>query len=197
MKKPALLLALSAALAPLAAQDAPRHLSFKGVPLDGATARFAEKMRSAGFAPAKRGGGANLMAGEFAGYEGCTLSITAHENADVVCKVTVTFPSRSDWNSLTNDYNHLKSMLQHKYDDPSEVEEVFEVESRGYPVRTSDERMMELYFGRCKWHSTYSTPLGDIRLSIRKSGGLGGHAVLEYVDKLNTDAARPAAIDDL
>lgn len=196
MKSLALLLALST-LTPLAAQDAPRHLAFKGVPLDGAAALFAGKMRAAGFGQARKEGGATIMAGEFAGYKGCTLSIATLKGADVVCKVSVAFPNRSDWNSLTNDYNHLKSMLQHKYGDPSEVEEVFEVESRGYPVRTGDERMMELYFGRCKWRSTYSTPLGDISLSIRKSGGLGGHAALEYVDKLNTDAARPAAIDDL
>lgn len=197
MKRLALLLTLASALTAPAAQDSSRHLAFKGVPLDGTTARFVEKMQTAGFAKAGRGDGATLMTGEFAGYKGCALSVVTPKDADVVCKVSVAFPSRSDWNSLTNDYNHLKSMLQHKYGDPSEVEEVFEVESRGYPTRTGDEKMMELYFGRCKWRSTYSTPLGDIRLSIRKSGGLGGHAALEYVDKLNTGAARPAAIDDL
>lgn len=197
MKNTVLVLTLLATLASLAAQDAPSHLAFKGVPLDGPAARYVAKMQSAGFDYVGKEGGAALMTGEFAGYKGCTLSVVTHKSADVVCKVVVAFPGRSDWNSLTSDYNHLKSMLQHKYGDPSEVEEVFEVENRGYPVRTGDEKMMELYFGRCRWRSTYSTPQGDIRLSIKKSGGLGGCAALEYSDKLNTGVVRPAAIDDL
>ena len=50
---------------------------------------------------------------------------------------------------------------------------------------------------RCTWYTTFETTKGNIQLSLQKVD-LGQCVVLlRYYDKINTDTARSAAMDDL
>ena len=50
----------------------------------------------------------------------------------------------------------------------------------------------------CTWYTTYSTPKGKIQLSIDNQGVMGSCFVgLRYVDKINSEAVRAQAMEDL
>lgn len=84
-------------------------------------------------------------------------------------------------------------MLTEKYGQPSDVVEKFQ---NGTP-RDNNSRLHELFMDRCTWYTTFSTPKGDIQLSIQK-GGYGAYFVLlKYYDKINTDTVLKKAMDDL
>ena len=104
------------------------------------------------------------------------------------------FPECNVWSSLEQNYNLLKSMLSQKYGVPTEVVEQF----HGSPVpKTNNDKLFELSMDRCTWYTLYETPKGDIKLSLQK-GDYGKYFVsLMYYGKINTDAVRYSAIDDL
>ena len=73
------------------------------------------------------------------------------------------------------------------------------------PVKDKEKQMLmifvrklfELSMDRCTWYTLYETPKGDIKLSLQK-GDYGKYFVsLMYYGKINTDAVRSSAIDDL
>ena len=103
------------------------------------------------------------------------------------------FPECNVWSSLEQNYNLLKSMLSQKYGVPTEVVEQF----HGSPVpKTNNDKLFELSMDRCTWYTLYETPKGDIKLSLQKRDW-DYFVSLMYYDKINTDAVRSSAIDDL
>lgn len=84
-------------------------------------------------------------------------------------------------------------MLSQKYGVPTEVVEQF----HGSPVpETNSSKLHELSMDRCTWYTLYETPKGDIKLSLQK-GDWDYFVSLMYYGKINTDAVRSSAIDDL
>lgn len=131
------------------AQTTSEHLTFKGVPIDGTLSQYVTKMKSAGFEYLGEQNKTALLRGEFAGFKDCIIGVSTLESVNIVSTIGVIFPSCSDWSSLENNYNHLKSML------------------------TSNQ------------------------ISLQK-GEYGEHYVLlKYFDKINSDIARSAAMEDL
>lgn len=176
------------------AQNNSEHLSFKGVPIDGTLNEYVSKMKAAGFSYIGEDDGTAILQGDFAGYKSCTVGVSTLKNINKVSTIGVIFPSHDDWSSLESDYVHLKSMLTQKYGTPSEIVEQFQ--GRTKPV-TNNEKLHELFMDRCTWFTTFETPKGNIQLSLQK-GEFGQYFVLlKYFDKINTDAIRSAAMDDL
>lgn len=170
------------------------HLKFKGVPIDGTLNEYVSKMKQAGFQLVGTDDGVALLEGEFAGYRGCLIAVSTLKSVNVVNAIGVVFPAREDWSSLEGDYEHLKSMLTTKYGEPADVVEKFQ----GYSTpRTNNDKLHELLMDRCTWYTIFETENGDIQLSLEK-GDYGEYFVLlKYFDKINTEAVRSAAMEDL
>ena len=170
------------------------HLKFKGVPIDGTLSEYVSKMKQAGFQLVGTDDGVALLEGEFAGYRGCLIAVSTLKSVNVVNTIGVVFPARENWSSLEGDYEHLKSMLTEKYGEPSDVVEKFQ--GYGNP-QTDQEKWINIMTDNYTWYTIFETENGDIQLSLEK-GDYGEYFVLlKYFDKINTDAVRSAAMEDL
>ena len=170
------------------------HLKIKGVPIDGILSEYVLKMKQAGFQLVGTDDGVALLEGEFAGYRGCLIGVSTLKSVNVVNTIGVVFPAREDWSSLEGDYEHLKSMLTEKYGEPSDVVEKFQ----GYgDPQTDQEKWINIMTDNYTWYTIFETENGDIQLSLEK-GDYGEYFVLlKYFDKINTEAVRSAAMEDL
>lgn len=102
------------------------HLTFKGVPIDGTLKNFVRLMEKAGFYHDGDKGGAAMLTGDFAGYKGCTVTVSTLDQKDLVSHITVWFPQRETWGDLSGDYFSLKKLLTQKYGTPSVCTEKFQ-----------------------------------------------------------------------
>ena len=170
------------------------HLKFKGAPIDGTLSEYVLKMKQAGFQLVGTDDGVALLEGEFAGYRGCLIAVSTLKSVNVVNTIGVVFPARENWSSLEGDYEHLKSMLTEKYGEPSDVVEKFQ----GYgDPQTDQEKWINIMTDNYTWYTIFETENGDIQLSLEK-GDYGEYFVLlKYFDKINTEAVRSAAMEDL
>ena len=170
------------------------HLKFKGVPIDGTLNEYVLKMKQVGFQLIEKDDGVALLEGEFAGYRGCLIAVSTLKSVNVVNTIGVVFPARENWSSLEGDYEHLKSMLTEKYGEPSDVVEKFQ----GYgDPQTDQEKWINIMTDNYTWYTIFETENGYIQLSLEK-GDYGEYFVLlKYFDRINTEAVRSAAMEDL
>ncbi|MBN8670438.1 MAG: hypothetical protein J0L80_07110 [Chitinophagales bacterium] len=174
--------------------DASKHLSFKGVPIDGTLASYVSKMKAVGFTHKLTKGGMALLDGEFASYKNCHIGVSTLKAKDIVYKIAVIFPERETWSELSTNYYNLQELLTEKYGRPSETVEDFQ--STVQPKDDSD-RMYEVKFDRCNYFTTYETEKGTIQLSIGHDGVIRCYVKLLYVDKINGETVKKQALDDL
>ena len=170
------------------------HLKFKGVPIDGTLSEFVAKMKNAGFSYLGQEEGIAVLEGDFAGFRQCNILVATYKPTGKVSMIAVIFPAKDDWGNLEGNYNSLKSMLSQKYGEPNDIIEEFQ----GYSQpKTNSDKMHKLVMDQCVWGSVFTTNEGDIELTIDKKDYLTGHVVLRYRDRINTDAVKQQAIDDL
>lgn len=176
------------------AADSSKHLTFKGIPLDGSLGQFVSKMKQSGFKLLSSGDNTAGLEGDFAGYKGCLVAVSTLKLQDLVFKIVVLFPEKETWSTLSVDYLNLKELLTEKYGKPSEVVEKFDSESS---ERDDQAKIYDVKMDRCKYLSVWNTNKGEIRLFInhRKYGKC--FVDLTYFDKDNGDALRKKALDDL
>lgn len=175
------------------AQNDSEHMTFKGIPIDGALNEFVAKMKQAGFTYIVTQDGIAVFQGDFAGRKGCTIGVYTFKPSNKVNTIAVMFPSQKDWSSLESTYVSLKSMLTGKYGEPSECIEMFH---GNLQPDTDFEKFHKLKDKECTWDTTFSPPKGDIQLSIW-SQQLDCFVLIKYFDKINTDAVKAQAMDDL
>lgn len=175
------------------AQNDSEHMTFKGIPIDGALNEFVAKMKQAGFTYIVTQDGIAVFQGDFAGRKGCTIGVYTFKPSNKVNTIAVMFPSQKDWSSLESTYVSLKSMLTGKYGEPSECIEMFH---GNLQPDTDFEKFHKLKDKECTWDTTFRTPKGDIQLSIW-SQQLDCFVLIKYFDKINTDAVKAQAMDDL
>lgn len=106
--------------------DSSKHLTFKGVPIDGTLSEFVLKMKKSGFRHTTTKDGVAILQGDFASYKSCTVGVSTLTTKDLVSKIVVLFPEKETWSTLSANYTGLKEMLTEKYGPPSEVIEKFE-----------------------------------------------------------------------
>lgn len=170
--------------------DSSTHLTFKGIPIDGKLNEFVLKMKKNGFTHIDTEDGIAMLKGDFALYKNCIIGIATLRQKDLVSKITVIFPKRDTWSSLSDDYFTLKELLTEKYGEPSDYIEKFQSDLQ---PRDDNDKMYEVIMNRCKYYTTYETEKGSIQLSIEHDGVV----MLAYYDKINRNIIRAKAIDDL
>ncbi len=174
------------------------HLTFKGVPINGSLKEYVAKMKTAGFTVVDTENGVAYLQGDFAGYKNCIIEVTTIKPQDIVNTINVLFPSRDEWSALESDYKNLKSMLTQKYGAPSDCKEIF-TGITGKHINGTDYNTLKLLClqnDECTWYTTFYTPNGDIKLSLEHRDS--NHFVqLSYFDRLNSNAVRQQAINDL
>ncbi len=175
---------------------AQQHLSFKGVPIDGTREYYTDTMIKSGFYyGGTTQGGIAFLGGDFAGYTDCLIAIYTLKNINLVRRVAVFFPDKNSWSAVLSDYEHLKAMLTEKYGTPSDSQEKF----TGYVGDMKNSLIMSaLKENKYVWYTTFTTELGDIKLSIMAGSKRDTAMVrLSYTDKANSEKARNNAMDDL
>lgn len=177
------------------AQTESEHLKFKGVPIDGTLREYVSKMESAGFSYLGEDDGTALLEGEFAGVKGCTVGVSVLKSTKVVNTIVVMFPELDNWALLERMYLQFKSMLAEKYGKPSDCVEEFQ-SSYGIPL-TDNDKFHKLVFDQCVYYTIFETSKGNIQLSLAHQGVGTAFLRLQYWDRINTDAARAEAMDDL
>jgi hypothetical protein len=172
------------------------HLMFKGVPIDGKLSEYIAKMKQNGFTLVGTEDGGAMLSGDFAGYKDCIVGVATLKQKDLVSKITVIFPKRYTWSSLSGNYFSLQEMLTEKYGEPSENVEKFDTPAYTSP-RDDGDRMHEVGMDNCKYYTIYKTEKGSIELSIEHDDIMGSFVMLSYYDKINSDIIKAKAKDDL
>jgi hypothetical protein len=197
MKKIFSTLVLTLALTTCFAQvksDTSKHLSFKGVPIDGTRDEFVLKMKKSGFTHTGTEDGVAILQGDFASYKSCIVGVSTLKTKDLVSKIAVLFPDRDTWSTLSSNYFDLKEMLTEKYGKPSDCVEKFQSYTE---PRDDDRKMSEVGLDRCKYRTTYETEKGTIQLTIEQEGVIRCFVKLAYFDKINSATVKKQALDDL
>jgi hypothetical protein len=173
--------------------DTSKHLTFKGVPINGTLAEYVSKMKKSGFTAKGTKDGAAILEGEFATYKNCIVGVNTLKQKDVVSNIVVVFPNRDDWSSLSSNYFNLKELLTEKYGKPSEVVEEFQ----SFTPDSDGSKMTLVKLDECKYYTTYETDKGTIQLSIEIDKAKDAFVKLVYYDKINYESVRKQALDDL
>ena len=173
--------------------DTSKHLTFKGVPINGTLTEYVDKMKKSGFTAKGIQDGVALLEGEFASYKNCIVLVNTLKKKDLVSNIVVAFPNRKDWSSLSSNYFNLKELLTEKYGKPSEVVEEFQ----SFTPDNDGSKMTAVELDHCKYYTTYETDRGTIQLSIDLDERRNAFVKLAYYDKINYDSVRKQALDDL
>lgn len=173
--------------------DSSKHLTFKGVPINGTLAEFTLKMKNSGFAHNGTKDGVTILEGDFASYKNCVIGVSTLKQRDLVNKIAVIFPDCETWSSLSTNYFNLKELLTEKYGKPSESVEKFQ----SYTPTSDGSKMTQVKLGSCKYLTTYETEKGTIQLSIENDGVISCFVKLTYFDKINSEVVKKQALDDL
>jgi hypothetical protein len=173
--------------------DTSRHLTFKGVPIDGTLADYILKMKKSGFTHKGTKDGVAVLEGDFASYKKCIVGVSTLKQKDLVSKIVVFFPDRETWSALSSNYFNLKELLTEKYGKPSESVEEFQ----SYTPDDDGSKLTVVQLGACKYSTTYETEKGSIQLTIEHDGVTRCFVKLAYFDKLNGDTIKKQALDDL
>src|SRR5690348_9658004 len=81
--------------------DTSKHLTFKGIPLDGTLDQYVSKMKQGGFKHLSTNDGTAMLQGDFAGYKDCYVGVSTLKQKDLVYKIGVVFPDKETWSTLS------------------------------------------------------------------------------------------------
>lgn len=163
--------------------QAQSHLVFKGIPLDGSTTEFMNKLRTKGLKISETKDIGGIMKGDFAGYSDCTIYVYGTRKTKKVFCAIVAFPSENSWSSLYYQYSSLKSSYTKKYGEPLSIEEFITpyYEGDGYELQA-------LKKDKCTYSSKFTTEAGDILISITYHENSDGYDVsVGYIDNINRE----------
>lgn len=173
--------------------DSSKHLAFKGVPIDGTLAEYVAKMKKVGFTHKVTKDGVAILEGDFASYKSCIVGVSTLKKKDLVSKIVVMFANRDTWSSLSTNYYNLKELLTEKYGSPLESIEEFQT----YTPEDDGSKMTQVKLGSCKYFATFETEKGTIQLKIENDEVSHCFVKLAYFDKINSEAVKKQALDDL
>lgn len=187
---------------------AQNHQTFKGVPINGTVADFAQKLETKGFTSAGNDDdGSVAMQGTFAGYNNCNVSLLQIPGTDRIYGVKVVITIEMPL-SFTDEYQKMKSMLEEKYGEPTSMTNASAIDE---PAAQTDSQITdkdatvwtEIFEGlmqslKIKTDEIlkFEGPSGNIDL-VGYNIAVSGVMVLTYTDKENLKSYRKSIIDDL
>lgn len=178
--------------------DNNKHLTFKGVPINGTLSQFVAKMEAAGFKRTNKnnkdaGKGQVKLVGDFAGYNNCCVFVSTQLQLDLVCKIRVEFPGKDNWDELYRNYTNLKNLLTEKYGKPKSV-----IEKVPSYRTTPDSFMRGVQMNESTYKTIFNTSLGTIEISLKCNEFYDDpYVCLEYFDAENMKAEKNLALSDL
>lgn len=181
-----------------ASTDNGKHLTFKGVPINGTLSQFVAKMGTAGFKRTNKssndaGKGQVKLVGDFAGYNNCCVFVSTQSQLDLVCKIRVEFPQKDNWDDLYRNYTNLKNLLTEKYGKPKSV-----IEKVPSYRTTPDSFMRGVQMNESTYKTIFNTSLGTIEISLKCNEFYDDpYVCLEYFDAENMKAEKNLALSDL
>jgi hypothetical protein len=174
------------------AQD---HQTFKGVPIDGKTNTFINRLKLKGFQTV---GNTDTLIGTFAGYNNCEVTLLSSTQTNNVYGVKVKIPMCQDQNLMIyTEFKKLQAVLTEKYGQPVK-EEVHSYENDFikalYKLITSAE-----YSDSYPFSSTFDTGCGSVELNVAwiASDCGGGFIIMTYIDNANNISRLKSIYDDL
>jgi hypothetical protein len=170
------------------------HLSFKGYPIDGPLDELVTKLKKDGFAHLGTKNGSATLMGEFAGYKDSYVFIYILKPNDLVNKVVVNFPIHDIWATVSENFVDLKELLTQKYGKPNEIVEKFEGE---FPPTDETDKIYRVRLNQSKFYCIWNTDKGKIKLSIEHDAASNCFVQLVYSDKVNGEAIKAKALNDL
>jgi len=173
--------------------DSSKHLTFKGVPINGTLAEYVLKMKKNGFIHKGTKDDIAILEGDFASYNKCIVGVSTIKQMDLVSKIAVLFPDLDTWSSLSSNYYDLKELLTEKYGKSSESVEKFQ----SYTPEDDGSKIIQVKLGACKYYTNYETEKGTIQLSIEHESVTRCFIKLVYFDKINSESLKKQALDDL
>lgn len=169
------------------AMRAQEHMTFMGIPIDGKISAFVQKLEDKGFTYIRtREDGVACLTGSFAGKRDCRILVVSSIRSLTVWKVVVSFPSKSSWGSVKDEYQTVKSLYSRKYGEPEDVFEFFITpyyEGDGYEIGA-------ISIGKAHYESFFKTNDGYIHLAIDAGEYRSGYVTVEYEDGINVKIKR-------
>lgn len=171
-----------------------KHLSFKGIPIDGSPEEFGKALSRNGFTYDYEYNNVLFYKGSFAGYNGCYIAIKSSNN--IVYEVVVLFPENYSWSHLYNNYTNIKTMLTLKYGEPTIEREEFVNTPIFINLDDDNDKFYEVKDGHCVYGANFTSltdGLGNITIEIKDTGRVG----LYYEDFMNSLSKEMSAFEDL
>ena len=161
------------------AMRAQEHMTFMGIPIDGKISAFVQKLEDKGFTYIRTSeDGVAYLTGSFAGKRDCRILVASSIKSLTVWKVVVSFPSKSSWDSVKDEYQAMKKIISSKYGEPEHVFEFFIT-----PYYEGDGcEISAIKNGKCHYDSFFETDTGGVQVSIA-----GAFIVVAYEDEINVN----------
>ncbi len=164
-----------------AAQTESKHMTFKGVPIDGTLEECVSRLEKVGFTHLWTDDGTAMLQGDFAGYKECKIDVFTCSNSKVY-GIGIEFPIQNDWTSLEANYQHLKNMLIAKYNKPFECTEGFQGD---ISPKDNIDKLLRLKRGECTYKTSFITSDGYVILTLGHNDLGACGVVLLYADGVN------------
>lgn len=152
------------------------HMSFKGIPINGTTNEFAQKLISQGYQKIETKDNIIILEGEFINKK-CKVYLIGSVKTNKIWKVYVILPENSSWYSIKGDYKELKVQFQQKYGEGRSYEFFSKpyYEGDGYEFQA-------IRKDKCTYATFFDSTNGNIMLEI------GDESIrISYEDKINSE----------
>lgn len=169
-----------------------KHMTFKGIPMEGTLNNFVQKLKAKGFLYKGTTDGVALLTGEFATMKGCAIFVNRFSEKDQVNAVIVAFPEAKTWNEITTDYYHLAELLTEKYGEP-----VTEERFLNYEPSDPYLKFHTILNDECIFTKEFNVENGRIILTMKKVTFNSASVILKYFDDVNSDQIRKKMLEDL
>ncbi len=155
-----------------------RHLTFKGVEINGTLDEVVEQLCQKGYKVENHIDSKISLRGEFAGLSNCEIVVQKDALLDIVYMVAAFFVVDDNWDTLKDVYFKYKDIYSKKYGVPKSYEFFTS------PFEDGEGQELEaLKTGNCTYLSIYELENGRIIVSILKEGGVAAI----YTDKINSE----------
>lgn len=159
-----------------------KHLTFKGIPIDGNIHTFANKLKQQGYNEIYQDKNEYVFNGDFSYLYGCQIYLYSNPNNLNIYMVAVQSPNFYSWSTLFNAYKNIINGLIDKYGKTIFYSEIFE----GKDLNEIDDstKMLMLKNDQANFYHRFVLEQGDIYVMLNNECKI----VLYYNDHINNKA---------